>query len=88
VYALIALTTLPLAVFATRHAMVHHSNTPVLIPANAATVINHLLTGLYLTIAYLMYGLMLAIEIVLIFGLVMLFMVLIQYRSLSKPPSS
>jgi 1,4-dihydroxy-2-naphthoate octaprenyltransferase len=87
-YALIALTTLPLAVFATRHAVEHHSNTPVLVPANAATVVNHLLTGLYLAIAYIMHGLGLSIEIVLIVGLVMLLVVLMQYRSLSTPPKS
>jgi 1,4-dihydroxy-2-naphthoate octaprenyltransferase len=85
-YALVALTTLPLAVFATRHAMEHHSNTPVLVPANAATVVNHLLTGLYLTVAYLMYGMGLSIEVILIVGLAMLLVVLMQVRSLTKPP--
>ena len=85
-YALVALTTMPLAIFATRHAMEHHSNTPLLVPANAATVVNHLLTGLYLTIAYLMLGIALSVEIVLIVGLAMLLVVLMQYRSLSRPP--
>ncbi|MHA2140891.1 MAG: 1,4-dihydroxy-2-naphthoate octaprenyltransferase [Candidatus Thorarchaeota archaeon] len=85
-YAMVALTTLPLAIFATRHAIEHHSNTPVLVPANAATVVNHLLTGLYLTLAYIMHGLGLPLEIVVLVGLVMLLVVLMQYRSLNKPP--
>lgn len=87
-YALVALTTLPLGIFATRHAIAHHSNTSVLVPANAATVVNHLLTGLYLTIAYVMHGFGLSIEIVLLVGVVMLLVVLMQYRSLSTPPRS
>ena len=86
-YALVALTTMPLAIFATRHAMEHHSNTPLLVPANAATVVNHLLTGLYLTLAYLMLGIALSVEMVVIVGLVMFLVVLMQYRSLSRPPA-
>ncbi|MFW9967522.1 MAG: 1,4-dihydroxy-2-naphthoate octaprenyltransferase [Candidatus Thorarchaeota archaeon] len=86
-YTLVALTTLPLAIFATRHAIAHHSNTPVLVPANAATVVNHLLTGLYLTVGYIMHGLGLSIGIVLLVGLVMLLIVLMQYRALSRPPT-
>ncbi|MFX1271491.1 MAG: hypothetical protein ACFFAX_07370, partial [Promethearchaeota archaeon] len=86
-YAMVAFTTLPLAVFAIHRAIEHHSNTPLLVPANAATVLNHLLTGLYLTIAYVMDGLGLSLEIVLLVGLIMLLVVLMQYRNLSRPPT-
>jgi 1,4-dihydroxy-2-naphthoate octaprenyltransferase len=87
-YASIAMTTLPLGIFATQHAMEHHSNTQVLVPANAATVVNHLLTGLYLTIAYIMLGLGASIGVVLLVAIVMFLLVLMQYRSLSRPPKS
>ncbi|MCX6639956.1 MAG: prenyltransferase [bacterium] len=53
-YTLIALLTLPKAIKAVKIAKAHHSNTPELVPANAATVFIHLLTGLLLSAGYVM----------------------------------
>lgn len=54
VYMLIALMTMPLAILAARFALTYHSETPNLIPANAATINIHLLTGLMLSIGYIL----------------------------------
>lgn len=51
-FVLIALLTLPQAVKAVKVARLHHSDTPNLVPANAATVGIHLMTGLLLTAGY------------------------------------
>jgi 1,4-dihydroxy-2-naphthoate polyprenyltransferase len=51
-YCLIALITLPKAIQAVRITSMHHSNTPDLVPANAATVVVHLMTGLLLSVGY------------------------------------
>ncbi len=51
VAALLGLATLPLAASAVRTALRHHSNVPDLVPANALTVITHLLTGLFIAAA-------------------------------------
>lgn len=53
-FTLIALLTLPKAVKAVRVARAHHSESQKLVPANAATVAIHLITGLLLTAGYAM----------------------------------
>ncbi|MFQ6134309.1 MAG: 1,4-dihydroxy-2-naphthoate octaprenyltransferase [Nitrososphaerales archaeon] len=54
VYTLIGLLTLPLSVKAVRYTLAYHSQTPDLIPANAATINVHLLTGVMLTAGYVL----------------------------------
>ena len=51
-FVLIALLTMPQAIKAVKVARDHHSDTPKLVPANAATVGIHLTTGLLLTAGY------------------------------------
>ncbi len=53
VYTLIGLLTVPLAILAGRFALAYHSQTFNLIPANAATINIHLITGLMLSIGYI-----------------------------------
>jgi 1,4-dihydroxy-2-naphthoate octaprenyltransferase len=50
---LLALLTMPLAYRAIRGAMRFHSDTPRLIPTNVATIQLHLLTGLLLSLSYI-----------------------------------
>ncbi len=53
-FTLISLLTLPLAVKAIRYALAYHSQTPDLIPANAATINVHILTGVMLIAGYIL----------------------------------
>jgi len=54
VYTLIALLTIPLTVKGVRYALKYHSETSELIPANAATINTHLMTGLLLISGYIL----------------------------------
>ncbi|MFX1562042.1 MAG: 1,4-dihydroxy-2-naphthoate octaprenyltransferase [Promethearchaeota archaeon] len=56
-YTLLALCSLPLSVLGIRYALIAYERPFELIPANAATVFNHMLTGLALVIAYILQGL-------------------------------
>jgi len=49
---LISLLTLPLALKAIKVAQVNYNDSAKLVPANASTIMNHLFTGLLLTIAF------------------------------------
>ncbi len=53
-FTLIALATLPKAVAAVKVAAVHHSDSRKLIPANAGTIQVHLITGLLLSLGYVL----------------------------------
>jgi len=53
IQALLGLLTLPLAIRAIRYALVYHSQTMNLVPANAATINIHLYTGAMLVAGYL-----------------------------------
>jgi 1,4-dihydroxy-2-naphthoate octaprenyltransferase len=56
-YTLVALIPFPLAVEAVRHAFRFHSEPFSLVPANATTIVIHLLTSLLLSLGYLVYRL-------------------------------
>ncbi len=85
-YALTGLATLPIGVFATRHTLLHYDNTMVLVPANAATVITHLLTGLFMTAGYILLGLGVGIEFVFVAAGLFFAISLLQTRKLDMPP--
>jgi 1,4-dihydroxy-2-naphthoate octaprenyltransferase len=51
-FALLGLLTVPLAWQAYRVAMANYDNLPALVPANAATIRNHLFTGLLMSLGY------------------------------------
>ncbi|MCP4539102.1 MAG: 1,4-dihydroxy-2-naphthoate octaprenyltransferase [Chloroflexi bacterium] len=55
-FALLGLLTLPIAVKAYRVARVHYDNPQELTPANAATIQVHLMTGLLVTLGYVIQG--------------------------------
>ncbi len=56
-FALLGLLTVPLAWRAYRITRTHYDHPKELVPANAATIRTHLLTGLLLTLAYILQGL-------------------------------
>jgi len=55
-FALLGLLTAPLAIKAYRVARVHYDHPQKLVPANAATIQIHLLTGLLMTLGYVIQG--------------------------------
>lgn len=55
-YTLVALIPLPLAAESVQHALLFHSEPFKLVPANAATIILHLVTSLLLSLGYLLQG--------------------------------
>jgi len=54
IYTLLALITIPKAVSSVKTAQQHHSNSDKLAPANAGTIAIHLLTGVLMSIGYLL----------------------------------
>lgn len=57
-WALLGLLTAPLAFKATQVALAHYDDSRQLVPANAGTIQVHLLTGLLMTVGYLLQGLL------------------------------
>ncbi len=56
-YTLLGLATIPAAVMGSQYALTHYDHHLMLIPAYASTVFNHLFTGLFLALSYLLLGL-------------------------------
>jgi 1,4-dihydroxy-2-naphthoate octaprenyltransferase len=56
-YTLLGLATIPAAILACRYALHYHDLSLPLIPAYASTITNHLFTGLFLSLSYLLIGL-------------------------------
>jgi 1,4-dihydroxy-2-naphthoate octaprenyltransferase len=67
-YTIVSLSSLPLSVLSIRYALAAYDRPFELIPANALTVLNHLLTGLALTIGYLLHGLAIPYPYVIVAG--------------------
>lgn len=56
-YTILGIATLPAAVLGSRYALAHYDQSLPLTPAYASTVFNHLFTGLFLSLSYLLIGL-------------------------------
>jgi 1,4-dihydroxy-2-naphthoate octaprenyltransferase len=56
-YTVLGLASMPIAVLGSKYALRHYDQSLPLTPAYASTVMNHLLTGLFLSLSYLMIGL-------------------------------
>ncbi|MBD3404774.1 MAG: hypothetical protein GF411_01405 [Candidatus Lokiarchaeota archaeon] len=65
-HTLLILVTVPLAVKSSMICLSSHNDIPELVPANAGTIQNHMLTGILLCLSYLLVGLMIPWEIVLL----------------------
>jgi len=86
-HTMLALTTMPLSVLGVRRAMISYDKSFELVPANAYTVLTHLLTGLFLTFGYILYGLSIPLEETLLLALLLLALTLaISLRMRRAPP--
>lgn len=88
-HTLLALTTLPLSVLAVRRAMTSYEKSFELVPANASTVLTHLLTGLLLTLGYLLAGLNTPCQEILLLGFLLLVVTLVLSVKINRtsPPA-
>jgi 1,4-dihydroxy-2-naphthoate octaprenyltransferase len=86
-YPLIALSTLPLSILGVRRALKAYDRIFEMIPANVSTVVGHLLTGIVMTVGYILEGLASPLEYVIATGLFFFAISLFMYRKLSLPPS-
>jgi len=55
-YNILGLATIPAAIMGSQYALRHYDHSLQLIPAYASTVFNHLFTGLFLALSYLLIG--------------------------------
>ena len=76
-YTILGMATIPAAALGMKHALAYHDHSLKLIPAYAATVVNHLLTGLFLSLSYVLIGLGQPPEFVLLWGIICLSIVLV-----------
>ncbi|MFW9933119.1 MAG: 1,4-dihydroxy-2-naphthoate octaprenyltransferase [Candidatus Thorarchaeota archaeon] len=83
---LLALTLLPIGYVGVRTALKEYDTPNRMVPANAATVLLHLLITLYLTSAYILKGFMVDFLILIVAGVIMLLICFTQYRTLIRPP--
>ena len=83
---LLALTLVPLGVVGVRTALSAYDNPGHLVPANVATILMHLLVGLYMSAGYILVLLGADFFIDIIVGAVMFIVVMYYYRKLTKPP--
>lgn len=78
---LLALATLPLGVLGIVTTLHHYDEGAKLAPANWATIVGQLFTGVFLTIGYLLYGFSVTWEIILFIGAILFILVsLITYK--------
>ncbi|MFX0077688.1 MAG: 1,4-dihydroxy-2-naphthoate octaprenyltransferase [Candidatus Hermodarchaeota archaeon] len=56
-FSLIVFSTIPLSILGARYVLKECNNPMAMIPANVSTILNHLITGITLTLAYVFFGL-------------------------------
>ncbi len=78
-YTVVGLSTVPIAVMASKHVLAHYDQSLQMLPACAATVTNHLFTGLFLSLSYLLIGLASPLLYVFVGGALCLAMSLVFY---------
>ncbi|MFW9805758.1 MAG: 1,4-dihydroxy-2-naphthoate octaprenyltransferase [Candidatus Thorarchaeota archaeon] len=85
-YTILGIATLPVAILGSQYALTHFDQSLQLTPAYASTVFNHLFTGLFLALSYLLVGLVRPPICILIWGMVcisisMLFYIMTQRKA-------
>jgi 1,4-dihydroxy-2-naphthoate octaprenyltransferase len=83
-YTLLGLASFPAAVMASRTVLVHYDKSMPLLPAYASTVVNHLFTGLFLSLSYILIGLGRDPICILIWGSVCLALSLLFYYQTTR----
>ncbi len=84
--ALLVFATLPLAVLGIVTTLKHYDESEKLAPANWATIVGHIFTGIFLTLGYVLYGLAVTWEITLIIGIVLFAFITLMARKIGSPP--
>ncbi|MHA1927133.1 MAG: 1,4-dihydroxy-2-naphthoate octaprenyltransferase [Candidatus Thorarchaeota archaeon] len=89
VYSLFVLLSLPFAIVGIRKTLKHYDNSIPMIPANVSTIMNHLVTGLLLTAAYIVHGLVEQlsypiVEVVILSTIILVLLVIYFYRKVPK----
>ena len=85
-YPLIAFSILPLSILGVRRALKAYDRIFEMIPANVSTVTGHLLTGIVMTVGYILEGFASPLEYVIAIGTFFFAISLFMYRKLSLPP--
>ena len=83
---LLVLATLPLGVLGTVTTLRHYDESAKLAPANWATIVGHIFTGVFLTLGYVLHGFSVTWEITLIVGIVLFAFIALMARKIGKPP--
>ncbi len=84
--ALLVLATLPLGILGIVTTLKHYDESAKLAPANWATIVGHIFTGVFLTLGYVFYGLTVTWEITLIVGIVLFALIALMARKIGQPP--
>jgi 1,4-dihydroxy-2-naphthoate octaprenyltransferase len=87
VESLLALATLPLGVLGIVTTLRHYDESKKLAPANWATIVGHLFTGLFLALGYVLHGFSVAWELTLALGLALFVLTALMARKLGRPPA-
>ena len=83
-YTIMGLASIPAAVMASKTVLVHYDKSMPLMPSYASTVFNHLFTGLYLSLSFILIGLGREPICILIWGSVCLVISLLFYLQTTK----
>ncbi len=86
IWVLYSFITLPLAAIGVGTAWKYYDEIPRLVPANVATVMVHLLVGLFMSFAFIVANLNLDVFFITVIGAVMFGIVLYFLRGLLRPP--
>ena len=83
-YTVLGLATIPVAVLGCKYALAHYEESLQLTPAYASTVTNHLFTGLFLSLSYLLIGFSVPPLYILVWGTLCLAVSLAFYYQLER----
>lgn len=84
VESLLGLATLPLGVLGVLTALKHYDESERLAPANWATIMGQLFTGLFLTLGYILHGFSVGLEATLLIGVLLFVGITLMARKLGR----
>lgn len=87
-YALVAIASIPLGIVGTKTALSNYESSLGLIPSYASTVMNHLLTGLFLATGYILKVVTVGIIYPLVISILFLILSAFLSRKILTPPST
>lgn len=84
--ALLVFATLPLGILGITTTLRHYDESKKLAPANWATIVLHIFTGISLTLGYVLIGFSVTWEITLIVGVILFAFIALMARKIGQPP--